>query len=62
MSAKFSEVVVVNNTRMELPTSWWVAAIDSLKSTGSLPEDLADLFVVHSIEVADGTRFILDAA
>lgn len=58
----FSEVVVVNNTRNELPAAWWAEIVASLKTTGALPESVSDLFTVREIEVADGTRFVLDAA
>jgi hypothetical protein len=61
-NAKFSEVVVVNNTQNDLPTSWWVEIIDSLKANGTLPETVTDLFVVSTVEVEDGTRFVLNAA
>lgn len=59
---KFSEVIVANNTQNDLPTAWWIEIVASLKATGTLPEAIADIFVVRTVDAEDGLRFVLDPA
>lgn len=58
------DIMIVNNSNVNL-SDFEVAIVKSLRETGSLPEELADLFVVTRLDGLneDGSpRWIIDAA
>ena len=55
-------IAYVNNTRMDI-RPFHSEVMESLKSFGNLPEELADLFSVSVVKNEDGSpRYILNAA
>lgn len=61
MATKFSEIILFN--RAGADTRMFDAAIlDCIRNSKPLPDEIADLFTLTPVEVADGTRFVLDWA